>query len=517
MMARTVIITGGAGGIGLATAQRFASSGDHVVILDRDTDAAQQAVDLLGDGHLAIGCDISDESQIIAAVEKILEKFGTIDVLVNNAGIVDPAGSNALQVPMDIYNTVLAVNLEGSFVVAREVARAMLKRGSGVIVNLASVAGAVALPGRTAYSASKAAVVGMTRALASEWAPRGIRVNAVLPGYVATEIVNSLVRSGQVDLTQVEKRIPLGRLARPEEIAAVIEHLASDNASFAVGSVVEVDGGYHAFGGSGDASAGVSSDHRAAVGSRHIIVTGGGSGIGAAIATRFASLGDRVSILDHNLAAAQKLASQLGNTVTAILADVSSEESAQSAVDTAADAFGPVHVLVNNAGIADRFCPSEERTLHEFRRTIGVNLTGAFLMARLVAPMMIETRGGAIINLASIAGMQGLPARAGYCASKAGIIMLTKSLACEWARHGIRVNAVAPGYIATPGVAVLEKTGLRDFGAIRRRTPLGRLGQPSEIATAVEFLGSSSASYMTGTTYSVDGGWSAFGDTSDES
>lgn len=513
-MRRSVIVTGGAAGIGLATVRRFAASGYRVAIVDRNGELAHAVAADLPGSHVAIACDVSSESQVQNAVRRAEAECGPIDVLVNNAGIVDPAGLTALEITPENFEAILATNLEGAFLMAREAGRLMLPRRRGAIVNVASVAGQIAIPGRTAYSASKAAVIGLTRALACEWAAAGVRVNAVLPGYVRTEIVQSLVESGSIDLANVDRRIPMGRLAGPDEIAAAIEHLASDDASYSVGSLLEVDGGYHAFGGTGHAAE--NSMAEAAIpqpGGRHVIVTGGASGIGLSIAQAFLDLGDRVTVIDKKEGLPQELASRAPDTVGMICADIKEDGSASKAFEAAVERFGTVDVLVNDAAIADRFVPTVDRTLDELRLTMAVNLAGTFWMSRLAGQDMMANGRGSIINISSIAGVSGLPARPGYCASKTAVSMMTRSLACEWAKHGIRVNAIAPGYIMTPGVAALEQAGVRDFDAIRQRAPIGRLGEPGEIARAVLFLASSGASYITGTTYRVDGGWSAFGDT----
>lgn len=125
--------------------------------------------------------------------------------------------------------------------------------------------------------------------------------------------------------------------------------------------------------------------------------------------------------------------------------------------------------------------------------------------------MMLAQRSGAIVNLGSIAGLAGIPQRNAYSAAKAGIVAMTRSLACEWAREGIRVNAVAPGYVATELVEALERNGQMNLQSIEKRTPMGRLARPDEIARAIGFLASDAASYITGTTLSVDGGWHAYG------
>ena len=508
---RVVIVTGGAGGIGWATAQRFAARGDRVVIFDRDGEAAAARVAELGEAHLALTVDVVDEAAVVASVATVVARHGRIDVLVNNAGVIDDATLSAIDTPLAAFERLMAINLDGAYVAAREVGRTMLAQGHGAIVNVASLAGVVAIPGRNGYSISKAAVIGWTRALACEWAGSGVRVNAVLPGYVATDIVRSLVKGGRVNLSRVERRIPLGRLAEPDEIAAVIEHLASAQASFTSGAMVAVDGGYQAFGGTGDAAAG-GTTRTPAAGSRVVLVTGAASGIGAAIAARFAADGDTLVLFDRDARRVGAVAERLGAQHLAITGDIAVEANGLAAVTAAHARFGRIDVLVNNAGVADTFVPTIDQSLADFRRVMGIDLTGALTMAKAVAPGMIARGTGTVVNIASIAGLLGLPRRNAYCAAKAGIVMMTRSLACEWAAHGVRVNAVAPGYVATPGVMALEKAGRRTLDAVRSRTPMGRLGEPHEIAAAVAFLASSDASYMTGTCLSVDGGWSAFGD-----
>ncbi|WP_287977289.1 SDR family oxidoreductase [Sphingomonas sp.] len=498
VLSRIVLITGAAAGIGLATAHAFARGGDTVVLSDIDGAAAERAAEALGPAHQGLALDISDERAIVSVIARVAHRFGRIDVLVNNAGIVDPEARPALDVPLDAVQRLIDVNLTGTWLAAREAGRVMLLQGEGSIVNIASGAALAALPGRAAYGMTKAAVLGFTRALACEWAGRGVRVNAVLPGYVETEILASLRRQGRFDPAVVERAIPLGRLGHPAEIAAVIRHVAG--ATYMAGASIIVDGGVDAFGGSGRAS---SARAPSATAGGAMIVTGGASGIGAAVADRAAATGESVVVFDRDAAA---IAALPGNRV-GIVVDVTDGAMLARATAAVEERYGRINTLVNSAGVADIGAPSLDQQRAGFEHVLSTNLSGALVTARAVAPGMAATGGGSIVNLASIAAVAGLPGRNGYCAAQAGLSFLTKALACEWAMHGIRVNAVAPGYIQTPAMIPHR----RDADIIRRRVPIGRLGTPTEIADTVMFLASSEASYVTGATWLSDGGITAHG------
>jgi NAD(P)-dependent dehydrogenase (short-subunit alcohol dehydrogenase family) len=251
----TALVTGGASGIGLATARLLAQLGAKVAINDLDAAKAMDAAKSIGPGHLGVAGDIADEVCVQSMVEQVVGAFGSITILVNNAGIPD-SGKPTLDLGLDDWRKVIDIHATGTFLVSRAVAPHMIRGGGGAMVNLSSVAGTVGIPSRTAYSFAKAGILMLTRTLACEWAAHKIRVNAVAPGYVATPLIQGLVRDGIIDPTRILNRTPMGRLAQPHEIAAVIAFLASPLASYVTGAVLPVDGGWAAYGGSLDASAG---------------------------------------------------------------------------------------------------------------------------------------------------------------------------------------------------------------------------------------------------------------------
>lgn len=242
------------------------------------------------------------------------------------------------------------------------------------------------------------------------------------------------------------------------------------------------------------------------------LVTGGGSGLGLETARRLAQGGARVVVNDLGAEAAEAAAASLGEGHLGLGGDVSSEDDVAAFVADAVVRCGRIDVLVNNAGIPDPFVPTVSLELARWQRLLDVHLTGTFLVSKAVAGEMIRAgSGGAIVNLNSIGGVLGLSGRTGYSVAKAGIGMMTRVLGCEWGRHGIRVNAVAPGYILTPLLQGLIDAGKVDGGRIVRRTPMGRMGTAAQIADAIAFLASERAAFITGVTLPVDGGYMAYG------
>ena len=244
---QVAVVTGAADGIGWATEQRLASDFGHVVIADLRPELARQRAAELGDGHIGLGCDVTSEDQVRALMQEVAKRFGRIDVLVNNAGIGEQPVMTIEQT-VEAFDRILAVHVRGTFIASREAARVFVEQQSGAIVNISSIAGLQGHPGRNAYGAAKAGISTMTAAMASEWARDGIRVNAVAPGYVLTELVKDLVAKGALDMDSIEENTPMGRSGLPEEIAEVIAFLASPRASFVTGVTLPVDGGWLAYG-----------------------------------------------------------------------------------------------------------------------------------------------------------------------------------------------------------------------------------------------------------------------------
>jgi 3-oxoacyl-[acyl-carrier protein] reductase len=238
---KVAIVTGSAQGIGLATALRLAADGARVVVADLSPQRVEAAVAAVrAAGGRAMGCvvDVTDRPTIDAMVASVRTEWGSIDVLINNAGITKDA--RLLKMTSAQFDSVIAVNIKGVFECTQAVADTMIAQGSGSIVNASSVVGLYGNFGQTNYAATKAGVIGLTKTWARELGPKGIRVNAVCPGFILTPILDTIP---EAVMQKMVEKVPLGRLGKPEEIAAVYAFLASDDASYLNGAVLEVSGG----------------------------------------------------------------------------------------------------------------------------------------------------------------------------------------------------------------------------------------------------------------------------------
>jgi 3-oxoacyl-[acyl-carrier protein] reductase len=238
---RIALVTGAAQGLGRAIAQSLAAAGAKVALIDVNAESlAESAAAIRTAGGLSepFACDVTQSEQVGKTVEAVVKLWGGLDILVNNAGIT--RDNVLLRMKDDQWDAVLNINLRGTFLFTRAAARWIMKSPNGRIINIASVSGLMGNPGQANYSASKAGVIGLTRTVARELASRNVTVNAVAPGFIATDMTAKL---GEEILQKVRQEIPLGRLGDPQDVADAVLFLASDAASFVTGHVLTVDGG----------------------------------------------------------------------------------------------------------------------------------------------------------------------------------------------------------------------------------------------------------------------------------
>lgn len=241
------------------------------------------------------------------------------------------------------------------------------------------------------------------------------------------------------------------------------------------------------------------------------VVTGAGSGIGRAVALALAREGARIVVSDVAPEGGEEtvgLVGSAGSEATFVRADVTRPEDCEAVAARAVEAYGALHLAVNNAGIAGEINPTAEYSVEGWRKVVDINLSGVFYSMKHQLPRMLEAGGGAIVNIASILGQAGTANSPAYVAAKHGVVGLTKSTALEYAERGVRVNAVGPGYINTPLLSVLEgnEDVMRSLIALH---PMGRLGEADEVAELVLWLCTPHASFVTGAYYPVDGGYLA--------
>ena len=238
---RVAIVTGGGSGLGFAIAKAFTQNGIQTIIVGRDEEKLKTAKEQLGENCFYKSCDLSNLPSIVVLINAIIKDFGQIDILVNNAGI--NMKKEFTEVTDDDFQKIISTNVCSVFAVSREVVKQMLPKKSGCIINISSMAAQYGLPKVIAYSASKTAIDGMTRAMAVELSPKGIRVNAIAPGFIYSDMTAKALDSGPERKAKVFGRTPMGHMGQPEDIGAAAMYLAGEGAKYVTGVVLPVDGG----------------------------------------------------------------------------------------------------------------------------------------------------------------------------------------------------------------------------------------------------------------------------------
>ena len=470
---RVAVVTGASSGLGRATCVALAKGGAQVVAVGRDLPRLQATAELVaaanGGRHpaLALALDVRSEADMAQMAAATLQQFGRIDILVNSAGVLRAPGASlctVAQMPTADWDTVLDINLRGTFLSNRAVLPAMLAAGGGDILNLTSRSGLVGIAFDGPYCASKFAVVGLTQALAEEARRHGVRVQALAPGKFATEVLQQMGPLPQPD-----------DIPPPERVADFIRWMLSMPADMCLQTPV-IDP-LHRAGGAGwvvgtaptplkrptraiqeqtmsESMFGAAPSLRGKV----VIVSGGTGGIGLATAKAVAALGGAVVVADIDAARVAAVAEELSAAgaggALGVAIDVRIEADHAQLVAATLERFGRIDALIVCAGILrKRGTPPKvlvDVSTDEWDDVIGINLKGVFLANRAVLPTMIAQRSGLIINLSSVQGLQGRAYDGPYCASKFGVIGLSQAVADEVKSYGIKVQALMPAAVATP-------------------------------------------------------------------
>ncbi|XP_041973998.1 3-oxoacyl-[acyl-carrier-protein] reductase, chloroplastic-like [Aricia agestis] len=503
---KVVLVVGASSGIGAATAVAFAKEGAHVVLVGRNEEKLKSVsaqCEKVGKKPLIIKADISKDAEAKMVVSKTIEKYGTLDVLINNAGIVR-MNTITSETAMNTYDEIMNTNLR-SAVLLTSLSAAHLIKSKGNIVNVSSVTAQMAVPKSFAYAVSKAGLSHFTRQAAVELAAAGVRVNAVSPGPVKTDIMaNAGVDFAVLD--GLAAKTLLKRMSEPEEVADLILFLASEKAKGITGSDFVTDNGALLT----DKSCPLSATMRAltmSFANKVVLVVGASSGIGAATAVAFAKEGAHVVLVGRNEEKLKSVSAQcekVGKKPLIIKADISKDAEAKMVVSKTIAKYGTLDVLINNAGIIRMNTITSETAVNTYDEIMNTNLRSAVLLTSLSAAHLIKSKGN-IVNVSSVSAQMALPGTFAYAVSKAGLSHFTRQAAVELAAAGVRVNAVSPGPVKTD---IMTNAGIdiAVLDGVAAKTLLKRMSEPEEVADLILFLASEKAKGITGSDFVTDNG-----------
>lgn len=429
---------------------------------------------------------------------RVAAELGAPTILVNNAGVL--RDNLLFKMSESDWDTVMNVHLKGAFLMAKAVQKYMVDAKFGRIVSLSS-SSALGNRGQANYSAVKAGLQGFTKTLAKELGKFGITANAVAPGFIVTEMTAQTAARVGMGFEEFQAaaatQIPVQRVGRPEDIANAIAFFTGDDAGFVSGQVMYV------------AAWTAQLTRRAADimtvqdSGKVALITGASRGIGYGIAEALVARGDRVCITGRGEDALKEAVEKLGSDRVIAVAGKAHDEAHQAAaVERTMEAFGRVDFLVNNAGTNPVFGPIAELDLNVVRKVYETNVISALGFAQQTWKAWQKENGGAIVNIASVAGLSASPFVGAYGMSKAAMVNLTLQLAHEFAPV-VRVNSIAPAVVRTKFAKALYEGREAEAAAAY---PLGRLGVPADIGGAAAFLTSSQSEWITGQTLVVDGG-----------